>query len=613
MKSKVTVRRLLAMVLCFALVLSLGVTAFADDAPASFVPEPVKEPCGDMPPMEEIPEFSREISKSKTAANLDENYESQVTLSLPAADAEASMDVVLVLDVSGCKKGEGFAEAKAAVSALCDELAARTNLDVKIGIVTFGMEAQMLTDELVSAGEAKAALDKQDELESAWGANMMAGLMLAKEMLDESTAAEKHLVILSGGAPAYWADEDGEPVSKIRGVYTELDEAGKPVVADADRTAAGFEPERSMNDASGVVPMEELLKITDWNEDSDNWYINGIDNQNYQNGYKYSNLQKSIYMTAQYLSANILGRYPVELVAYGIDTEDEKQGENDAVFQYWKNFCGWIGEQSGAACHPVAKTDKDSGSNITKTLCEIADGWICLLDAGSTVEDVIGGTEDYDFQFVNDAAKLSLTVGGETLAITKMDGSTYGFGDADNSGDSAVFPFVLHYYADGKGETLVWDINVPITKDVPVQLTYSVKLTNPKTEPGTYGSYDADGSKGCDGLYTNNSAVLKPAKGGKEAFPKPTVSYTVQAVPNASPTASATATPAPAATAEPTAAPTAAPAATPAPTNAPAATPVPTGPKTGDSGVSPVWFVLAGVSVLGAAGVLIFRKRRARK
>lgn len=41
-----------------------------------------------------------EFSKSKTATNLDGNYKSQVTLSLPAAQETLASDVVFVLDKS---------------------------------------------------------------------------------------------------------------------------------------------------------------------------------------------------------------------------------------------------------------------------------------------------------------------------------------------------------------------------------------------------------------------------------------------------------------------------------------------------------------------------------
>ena len=63
-------------------------------------------------------------------------------------------------------------------------------------------------------------------------------------------------------------------------------------------------------------------------------------------------------------------------------------------------------------------------------------------------------------------------------------------------------------------------------------MTYTVKLTNPETDIGTYGEYDEDGSKNKEALYTNNSATLYPIdsdghKVESEDFPKPTVSYTV--------------------------------------------------------------------------------------
>ena len=41
-----------------------------------------------------------DISKSKTATNLDANYESKVTLSLPSAEEPLVSDIVFVLDKS---------------------------------------------------------------------------------------------------------------------------------------------------------------------------------------------------------------------------------------------------------------------------------------------------------------------------------------------------------------------------------------------------------------------------------------------------------------------------------------------------------------------------------
>ena len=143
--------------------------------------------------------------------------------------------------------------------------------------------------------------------------------------------------------------------------------------------------------------------------------------------------------------------------------------------------------------------------------------------------------------------RLALTVGGEVLDKTELIDpsfndpyitSAYGFGfnDAANADESAYY-FVLKYYAKGQDgasdECFVWEINVPVSNFAPVQLTYTVKLTNPQTAEGTYGQYDADGSKNYDGLYTNNSATLYPVDsnsrpGQPENFRRPTVSYTIQ-------------------------------------------------------------------------------------
>ena len=145
---------------------------------------------------------------------------------------------------------------------------------------------------------------------------------------------------------------------------------------------------------------------------------------------------------------------------------------------------------------------------------------------------------------------------------------------------------------------MTWTIHEPVTNFAPVQLTYTVQLTNPKTQAGTYGAYDADGSQGYAGLYTNNSAVLTPVdsngvQGAAQPFAKPTVSYTVeeQSVPSPSP--------------EQTAVPSS-PAASAAPT------PTPASPQTGDNSSPGVWAALLSLAAIGAVSTacLAYRKRK---
>lgn len=101
--------------------------------------------------------------------------------------------------------------------------------------------------------------------------------------------------------------------------------------------------------------------------------------------------------------------------------------------------------------------------------------------------------------------------------------------------NAAQYRFKVEYDPSDKegGEHFVWTMNEAVKNNEPVQLTYTVKLVNPKNNPGeSYGRYDEDGSEEYDGLYTNQKAVLHPVgsdqeKGKTEVFSKPTVSYTI--------------------------------------------------------------------------------------
>lgn len=156
---------------------------------------------------------------------------------------------------------------------------------------------------------------------------------------------------------------------------------------------------------------------------------------------------------------------------------------------------------------------------------------IYLVDQGSYVEDYMGYVaDDYDFDFVNDASAMMLKVGDESYQAVKLRDCQYGFRPVDTG-----YAYTVTYIRDdGKaGEHFVWNIQESVTNFAPVQLTYTVRLMNPRTEAGTYGIYDADGSnENAAALYTNNSAVLYPIssngeKGPEQIFGKPTVSYQV--------------------------------------------------------------------------------------
>lgn len=151
------------------------------------------------------------------------------------------------------------------------------------------------------------------------------------------------------------------------------------------------------------------------------------------------------------------------------------------------------------------------------------------VGAGSTVTDTIG--EKFDF-----ASIKSLTVGGTELQ-SKADGNVTYFGDDANALNDSHYRFKVAY--DFANDKFVWTINETLNGSKSVQLTYTVKLTTPETDPGTYGVEDLKGEKvltdteAANALYTNASAVLNAKTENNETivaqnFPKPSVSYTVK-------------------------------------------------------------------------------------
>ena len=94
------------------------------------------------------------------------------------------------------------------------------------------------------------------------------------------------------------------------------------------------------------------------------------------------------------------------------------------------------------------------------------------------------------FDFV--PGSLKLTVGGTELE-SKAEGNVTYFGDRAENLNEENFRFKVQYAPDT--ETFVWTINENVSNFAPVQLTYTVKLTNPETAPGTYGVEDLNGEK----------------------------------------------------------------------------------------------------------------------
>ena len=139
-----------------------------------------------------------DISKSKTATNLDVNYESKVTLSLPSAEEPLVSDIVFVLDKSTSAQLEQQAlDMLGKLKVHVEE----TGATVKVGVVIFNKVANVANDgkffNLATEYDGIEAAIKQ-EVKS--GTNTHAGLLAGKKMLDDDKSVEnnrKYLIFVS--------------------------------------------------------------------------------------------------------------------------------------------------------------------------------------------------------------------------------------------------------------------------------------------------------------------------------------------------------------------------------------------------------------------------------
>ena len=461
------------------------------------------EKAPDVEPVPPIESGDWDVSKSKTATNLDENFESDVTLSLPSAETQLASDVVFVLDKSTSAELEDQAlEMLKNLQAQIQETGAKVN----VGVVIFNKEAH--TNGFFDLATEYDKIETAIKTDISSGTNTHAGLLAGIDMLESDTSVSddrKYLIFVSDGI-TYMYNEEPTAIGLENADKTNIFSGPDNWATKYGSNAAPGSWEAYLGKVQALIARDgewfDYPYGTTFSKDGENHYVAYDDRTNYA-----MSIDKALYRTYEAYSQAASKYHCYAMLA------------------------------STNADHPWATSFmKYLAGGKSVDFEQIQNDIYYLLDAGSTVVDVIGHTDDYNFDFVNDAANLTMTVGGETLKTTKIDETSYGFGELRDG----EYPYVLTYYANGsedvKDEHFVWQINVPVSNFEPVTLTYTVKLTNPKTEPGTYGQYDQDGSQGYDGLYTNNSATLYPVDsngtaGEPEDFLKPTVSYTVDAEP----------------------------------------------------------------------------------
>lgn len=461
-----------------------------------------------------------DVSKSKTATKLDSNYESKVKLSIPSSEEQLVSDVVFVLDKSTSANLES--QALAMLSNLKNQIK-KTGAKVNVGVVIFNKVANIANDgKFFDLATEYNSIENAIKPEIKSGTNTHAGLLAGKDMLDADKTVDsnrKYLVFVSDGITYMY---NKEPTVTA---WTFWGDAWN-TWAGPDNWASKYGSTEAPSDWN-VWIQNIALKVTEQGTSYEYPYEGTVSQatpqENWNTAYANST-DKALYLTYQVYQDIVKAGYH----CYAMTAESTSA----QTYPWGTSFMSYLSD----------------GTEVT--FDSIQNDILYTVSAGSRVEDYMGYVEgDYNFDFINDASKLSITVGTgenkETLKAAVIGENHYGFGPVkkvqepeavqEMTTSETSYRYELEYVPGEKknDEHFIWRINVPVSNFAPVALTYSVKLMNPKSASGTYGQYDENGSKNYSGLYTNNSATLYPVDsnskpGVPENFLKPTVSYTVK-------------------------------------------------------------------------------------
>lgn len=473
-------------------------------------------------------------SKDKTATELDNNFNSRVTLSLPSAEKELVSDVVFVLDKSSCEE-DVTTEALAMLADLGASVK-DTGASIKVGAVQFAGRAVVscgltkLTDEAIKDGGAiyNGLKEKNSQLEG--GTNLQAGLLKAQEMLAADTDVEdsrKYVIVITDGLTRQFLSED----EKLMAIYNAYNGDFKNVGAIPTSWCVANNIPDGVYDIPGGDWDEYFAKVKENVAKDKDTYAHDYD---VHGPTPTGDKIPETYVPAEGNS-----------LTYALCL-DRAIYEADKVYSELK--------EANYHCYAVfAGTPEATNNELGKAFVEhlnehlngddvldfgaIKNDIYYLLDAGSQVVDIIGQGKDnkgndYNFDVVN-LENMTITVGGVELKKEKMNlvglpegSTTYGFFEGEIA--DGHYDFVVTYYPEGvadaddeKREHFVWDINVPVSNFAPVQFSYDVHLTDPQTTKGTYT------------VATNVEAVLTPVdsngtKGKPEKFPVPELTYEVK-------------------------------------------------------------------------------------
>lgn len=496
-----------------------------------------------------------DYKKSIRASQLNDQFETDVTLTLPSAEVKLASEVCFVLDKSSFSKTEK--KAMDLLTALKD-VAENTGARVQVDIIEFNRTGHNhgSYDLATQYGEIKEEFTQQNS----GGTNLHAGLLAAKEVLASNTEipdSRKYMILVSDGDTYLYCMNGNYSVPYSRSFIPVEEAKGTAYGGFYDESYYYPSAPRKPNDLYGNnVRRPETSDQSSWDA-----YLDDVGKRNEEsiteNDGKAPDFEWKYY-------DDWMSREPGPDEFKTMKSVPRTASNMDMAFKYAADTYHELASRYHCYSVAVQSLNQSDGGhpafmeylngNAVADFDSIKNQILYMLGNGSTIEDYIGFADnDYDFDLKKPEDMTIVVSNGEgqeqILAAEKITDNRFGFGKKDDS----TYRFEVTYVPGEKkaDEHFIWKTNENITNFERIRLNYRLTLVNPKSSAGTYGEYDEFGEQHKEALRVTTNTVLRPEdSNGKEEhaeeFLLPTVSYTVNesGAPEAKPEAEPKTTPA---------------------------------------------------------------------
>ncbi len=463
---------------------------------------------------------------TREATNLDENFQTKITLSfnLPTAPDKA-VDVAIVADTA--LKGLGMAnDVYQQVEEIAHQLDVATGTEkANIALVLYGIGSETIFDLTDAASVTGDFINAKLAEKASWisshsfGSNVQSGVEAGKAILDASTTgtekANRHLILLTDGSATLYNNADGvsasvvfhgsnndfKPMSNMDSngdvgstsrpttsttLFAENDEdyaatfdalfaRGSEIEAIA---AKAYKYEHSNYTAEEKAEIADLISTNSVSHFTEA-QVNDLTQ------YPFTSTEIGSYMGAKALKSVADAGYGVHTIGYLYEWGFEDDGSFclKLIAIPSRGFVEWT-DSIGTLYFHDSKTI--SAVDLANDFEDIAESMFGAAPLFVIADEMGYGTYDdgdpYKFNFVNDLDKISVTVDGVALEKTVLDEDLYQF-----SNDELSFLFIHDPEDEDNTEAVgIMTQLSSLTGKVVVEYYEVLTEESRKTEPGEY-------------------------------------------------------------------------------------------------------------------------------